>query len=79
MTKPWYEPLTKQRETQRKYDRDIKKIRYLNNGCSYKLAQLILKKQKLLERLKTTEAELQEERLKPEKKEQREKKEPLPW
>ena len=77
--KPWYEPLTKQRKTQREYDRAIAKIRYLNNGCSYKLAQLILKKRRLEERLKTTEAELQEERLKPQKKEQREKRGRLPW
>jgi len=79
MTKPWYEPLTKQRETQRKYDRDIKKIRWENNSCSFKLAQLILRKRKLEERLKETKTELQEERLKPQKKEQTEKRERLPW
>jgi len=79
MTKPWDAPYSKQRETQRKYDRDIKKIRWENDMCSFKLAQLILRKRKLEERLKVTESEIQEERLKPEKKEQREKKEPLPW
>lgn len=79
MTKPWYEPLTKQRETQRKYDNAIREIRYLNDNCSFKLAQLILKKRKLLGRLKETEAELQEEMTKPRRKEQRDKRGRLPW
>ena len=47
----------KWREWQRNYDRTISKIRRENNKCSYKEAQIILRKRRLEEKIKEFERE----------------------
>ena len=47
----------KWRDWQRKYDRTISKIRKENNKCTYKEAQIILRKRRLEEKIRQFEKE----------------------